>query len=255
MNGNGDLAGSGLAKLDAVENEDFKMLFVTHPTPMWVYDPSTLKFITVNDAAMRLYGYSREDYERMTVLDIRPERERDRMRAAVKARSDLGRAERWQHLNARGEVMEVLTYGRNVRFNGIDAILAIVTDRTEVNRAYRQASDTRSLLDSIVSNLPIGVFVKDMEDGGRYIFYNAACGEIVGFEPSDIIGKEDEQIFAPEQAKKFIHQDRETIQSTDVVTIEEDVLRSDLTTRTIRTMKRAIPTMDGSRSRYLVGIS
>ena len=39
--------------------------------------------------------------------------------------------------------------------------------------------------------LPVGVFVKDMEDGGRYILYNAACGEIVGFEPSYIVGRTD----------------------------------------------------------------
>jgi diguanylate cyclase (GGDEF)-like protein/PAS domain S-box-containing protein len=248
-------ASSGIEGLEPVDDEDFKTLFVTHPTPMWVYDPQTLRFLTVNDAAMRLYGYSRDDYDRMTVLDIRPESERDRMRAAVKSRSDLGRPERWQHLKAGGEVMEVLTYGRNVRFNGVDAILAIVTDRTEVNRAYRQASDTRSLLDSIVSALPIGVFVKDMEDSGRYILYNAACGEIVGFEPNYIIGRTDEYVFVPEQVEQFLEQDRRAMQTNGVFTFEEDIQRSDRSMRTIRTMKRAIPTMDGSPSRYLVGIS
>lgn len=252
---NSEIAGSGIEGLEAAEDEDFKTLFVTHPTPMWVYDPETLGFLTVNDAAMRLYGYSREDYARMTVLDIRPERERNRMRAAVKSLSDLGRAERWQHLKANGEVMEVLTYGRKARFNGVDAILAIVTDRTEVNRAYRQASDTRSLLDSIVSSLPIGVFVKDMEDGGRYILYNAACGEIVGFEPSFIIGRTDSHVFTPDQAQQFREQDRRAMETAGVLAFEESVERSDDSIRTIRTMKRAIPTMDGSLSRYLVGIS
>ena len=241
--------------LGAAVDDDFRTLFVTHPTPMWVYDPETLHFLTVNESAIRLYGYSREDYARMTVLDIRPESERERMRAAVKSRSDLGRPERWQHLKASGEVMEVLTYGRHVRFEGRDAILAIVTDRTEVNRAYRQASDTRSLLDSIVSSLPIGVFVKDMEDGGRYILYNATCGEIVGFDPAFIVGKSDEHVFAPEQAELFRNQDHRAMETGGVYAFEEAVERSDRTTRTIRTVKRAIPTMDGSPSRYLVGIS
>jgi diguanylate cyclase (GGDEF)-like protein/PAS domain S-box-containing protein len=253
--GKSERAGCGVSGLESTEDEDFKALFVTHPTPMWVYDPETLGFLTVNDSAMTLYGYSREDYAGMTVLDIRPERERERMRAAVKSRSDLGRAERWQHLKANGEVMEVLTYGRNVRFNGVDAILAIVTDRTEVNRAYRQASDTRSLLDSILSSLPIGVFVKDMDDGGRYILYNAACGEIVGLEPSYIIGRTDGHVFPLDQTQKFREQDRRAMETAGVLDFEEDVLRSDNSTRTIRTMKRAIPTIDGSPSRYLVGIS
>jgi diguanylate cyclase (GGDEF)-like protein/PAS domain S-box-containing protein len=239
----------------AVSEDDFRVLFETHPTPMWVYDPDTLRFLTVNEAAVRLYGYTPQQYAAMTVLDIRPERERQRMLAAVRARSDLGRPERWQHLKANGEAMEVLTYGRNVRFDGIDAILAIVTDRTEVNRAYRQASDTRSLLDSILSSLPIGVFVKDMEDGGRYILYNAACGEIVGFEPASIVGRLDGEIFPAPQADAFLEQDRRAIGGTESLSFEEAVLRSDRSTRTIHTIKRAIPTVDGSRPRYLVGIS
>lgn len=236
-------------------DNDFRLLFETHPTPMWVYDPETLGFLIVNQAAMNLYGYSAEAYRAMTVLDIRPERERERMMAAVRSRSDLGRPERWQHLKASGEVMEVLTYGRVVRFNGAEAILAVVTDRTEINRAYRQASDTRSLLDSIVSSLPIGVFVKDMGDGGRYILYNAACGDIVGFEPSYIVGKQDTAIFRDEQAGQFMAQDDQAMAASEVLAFEEDVVRSDGTTRTIRTMKRAIPTVDGSPSRFLVGIS
>ncbi len=243
------------AREQAIVDDDFRTLFVTHPTPMWVYDPDTLRFLTVNEAAMRLYGYGEDDYARMTVLDIRPESERERMRVAVQSRSDMGRPERWQHIKADGELMEVLTYGRSVRFDGIDAILAVVTDRTEVNRAYRQASDTRSLLDSIVSSLPIGVFVKDMEDKGRYILYNAACGEIVGFEPSYIVGKTEEEIFTAEQAEQFRQQDCTAMETEGVLAFEEDVERSDRTMRTIRTMKRAIPTVDGSPSRYLVGIS
>ncbi len=239
----------------AIGDDDFRTLFVTHPTPMWVYDPETLRFLTVNEAAVRLYGYTPEQYAGMTVLDIRPESERQRMLAAVRARSDLGRPERWQHLKANGDTMEVLTYGRNVRFNGVDAILAIVIDRTEVNRAYRQASDTRSLLDSILSSLPVGVFVKDMADGGRYILYNAACGEIVGFEPAQIVGKQDRDIFPAAQADMFVNQDFRAMDTAQTLSFEEAVVRSDTSTRTIHTIKRAIPTVDGSAPRYLVGIS
>lgn len=161
-------------------NDDFQSLFATHPSPMWVYDPDTLRFLIVNNAAVDLYGYSREAYSGMTVLDIRPAQERQRMITAVHARSDMERAGRWTHLKADGTMLEVMTYGRGVRFNGRDAILAIVQDRTEVNAAHREVSDTRSLLDSIVDNLPVGVFVKDMEADGLYILFNEACGDIIG---------------------------------------------------------------------------
>ena len=234
---------------------DFRALFATHPTPMWVYDPTTLRFLTVNDAAAALYGYDAEAYSRMTVLDIRPASERARMQDAVQLRTDIERAERWQHLKANGEIMDVVTYGRAVRFDGIDAILAVVTDRTEVTRAHQQVSDTRSLLDSIVANLPIGVFVKDMHEDGRYILYNAGCGEIVGLDPADIVGKTDRAVFPPRQAAQFRDQDLDAMTGPAIMAIEEDVVRSDGAIRTIRTVKRAIPSADASPPRYLVGIS
>jgi PAS domain len=46
--------------------------FDQNATPMWVFDISTLAFIAVNDAAERHYGYSRNEFLSMTILDIRP---------------------------------------------------------------------------------------------------------------------------------------------------------------------------------------
>ncbi len=236
-------------------NDDFQSLFATHPSPMWVYDPDTLRFLIVNNAAVDLYGYSREAYAGMTVLDIRPAHERQRMITAVHARSDMERAERWTHLKADGTMLEVLTYGRGVRFNGRDAILAIVQDRTEVNAAHREVSDTRSLLDSIVDNLPVGVFVKDMEADGLYILFNEACGEIIGRHSLDVVGRSDHIFYNDEQAAAFREQDARAFAAPAAISFEETMHRTDGQQRILRTVKRALPSPDGSAPRYLLGIS
>ena len=50
------------------------MLFFNHSSlPMWLYDMETLAFLLVNDTACETYGYSQEDYSKMTIRDIRPE--------------------------------------------------------------------------------------------------------------------------------------------------------------------------------------
>jgi diguanylate cyclase (GGDEF)-like protein/PAS domain S-box-containing protein len=239
----------------ASSDEDFRSLFATHPSPMWVYDPVTLRFLIVNEAAVELYGYSPEEYRQMTVLDIRPERERRRMTKAVAGRTDMERVKRWQHLKASGEIFEVFTYGRSVRFEGADAILAVVQDRTEVNAAHRQASDTQSLLDSIVENLPVGIFVKDMMDEGRYVLYNRASGEIAGRPPAEIVGRTDRELFSPEQTQHFTEQDRQVLDSNENLTIEEDFIGCDGEKRLLRIFKRGLPTPDGAHPRYLLGIS
>jgi diguanylate cyclase (GGDEF)-like protein/PAS domain S-box-containing protein len=236
-------------------DDDFRSLFATHPTPMWVYDPITLRFLIVNHAAIELYGYGLAEYASMTVLDIRPASERQRMVQAVAGRTDIEQARRWLHLKANGDVFEVVTYGRQVRFEGADAILAIVQDRTEVNAAHREASDTRSLLDSIVENLPIGIFVKDMQEDGRYILFNQASGDIVGRAPSEIIGSNDASTFSRRRAAKFHHQDELTMASADTVTHEETINRADGAERVVRTIRRRLPAPEGLRPRYLLGIT
>lgn len=236
-------------------DEDFRSLFATHPSPMWVYDPVTLRFLIVNEAAMELYGYHLDAYLQMTVLDIRPEGERKRMMEAVSGRTDMERVKRWQHLKADGEIFEVFTYGRSVRFEGADAILAVVQDRTEVNAAHRQASDTQSLLDSIVENLPVGIFVKDMTDEGRYVLYNRASGEIAGRPPSEILGKTDKELFSSDQAEHFIAQDYQVFDTEESLTIEEAFEGCDGEKRLLRVFKRGLPTPEGIPQRYLLGIS
>ena len=66
------------------------MLFEASPTPMWVYDAETLAFLAVNDAAVRHYGYSREEFLAMTIKDIRPPEDIPRMLVDVAARGGPG---------------------------------------------------------------------------------------------------------------------------------------------------------------------
>ncbi len=52
--------------------ERYRLLFDSGPHPMWVYDPDTLRFLTVNDAATRRYGYAREEFLTMSLGDLLP---------------------------------------------------------------------------------------------------------------------------------------------------------------------------------------
>ena len=233
---------------------DFRVLFTTHPTPMWVYDPETLRFIVMNDAAYAFYGYTTAEIADMTVLDIRPQAERDRMLSAIRDHSDLERPQRWQHLRANGEIIDVLTYGRQVLFDGREAILAIVQDRTELAQANRQASHAQTLLDSLVNNLPLGVFVKDMHDEGRYVLYNQAASVASGQPIEEAIGATDLDLFSKREAAAFSQQDRMAMRRREVLSVERKVERKDGTSRTMRIIKRSIPPVEGDEPRYLIGI-
>lgn len=54
-----------------VSERNSRLLFESSPLPMWVFDQETLRFLTVNDAAIDNYGYSRAEFLAMTVSEIR----------------------------------------------------------------------------------------------------------------------------------------------------------------------------------------
>ena len=58
-----------------IGEEYYRMLFDSNPQPAWVYDLETLAFLVVNDAALAHYGYSRQEFLRMTIENIRPPEE------------------------------------------------------------------------------------------------------------------------------------------------------------------------------------
>ena len=60
------------AEASALDNPWYRALFVDNHQPAWIFDPETLAFLAVNDAAVQRYGYPRDKFLTMTMKDIRP---------------------------------------------------------------------------------------------------------------------------------------------------------------------------------------
>ncbi|MCA1387720.1 EAL domain-containing protein [Bradyrhizobium sp. IC3123] len=114
----------------------FRLLFDNNPMPMWVFDAETKEFLSVNDAAVQHYGYSRATFLRMKLHEIWPEDEWDSHAAALERLGDAYHSSRnWRHLRADGSEIEVLTFGRRVAFDERDGYLVAVVDITERRKA------------------------------------------------------------------------------------------------------------------------
>ena len=134
----GDLISATLTDIGEVKRREasFRLLFDGNPVPMWLYDPDSLKFVGVNDAAVAHYGYARERFLRMTLLDIWPADEWELHRATARAVTDAYQSDRtWRHLKVDGSEIEVLTYARRVAFAARDAVLVAIVDVTERKQA------------------------------------------------------------------------------------------------------------------------
>ena len=107
----------------------YRDIFEQHPEPMWVFDRATLRFLAVNNAAIRKYGYSREEFESMTIVDIRPAEDLPRLLRAV-AHHAPGREESgyWTHIDKSGRAFTVHVHTNSVSWQGVDAQLVLVQE-------------------------------------------------------------------------------------------------------------------------------
>ncbi len=124
-----------------------QMLFEASPTPMWVYDAETLAFLAVNDAAIRHYGYARDQFLGMTIRDIRPPEDIPRMLVDVAARGGPGdpSPRTWRHVRADGSLIDVeITAGR-ITFEGRTAAMVVAHDVSDRRRLERRLADAEKM--------------------------------------------------------------------------------------------------------------
>jgi len=101
----------------------FRNLLDNNPIPMWVYDPETLRFLDVNSVATDHYGYSREKFLAMSVLDLRPREDWDKIREASASGAEMdSRGSTWRHVKADGSLIEVAIYSRALQYQERDAV-------------------------------------------------------------------------------------------------------------------------------------
>jgi two-component system sensor histidine kinase UhpB len=113
----------------------YRMLFESSPLPMWVFDAETLRFLAVNDAAVRLYGYTSSEFLQMSATDVRHPEERHIFRDFV--HRDAGTVNRalFRHLKKNGETLHIDGVGHLVSWRGRAARLVVINDITERLRA------------------------------------------------------------------------------------------------------------------------
>jgi len=117
--------------------ERYRLLFDASPQAMWVFDVETLRFLAVNDAAVNRYGYTREEFLRMTVADIRPPEDvpglQDRLQGLAEGAPPS--ANIWRHRKSTGELLDVEVTSHALELSGRKARLVVSIDVTERLRA------------------------------------------------------------------------------------------------------------------------
>ena len=155
----------------------YRALFNLSPLPMWITDFEDLRFLAVNDAAVRHYGWSREEFLRMTLRDVRPPSE------LVRFERSLGTVDEhelytglWRHHTRNGPEIDVEVTVRAIEFEGRGARLSVNHDVTNRLAAERALDVSREQLRQAQKMEAIGRFA-----GGIAHDFNNILTGILGY--------------------------------------------------------------------------
>ncbi len=129
-------------------------------------------------------------------------------------------------------------------------LAGIVMERDHVARTLRQREQE---LDTIIESLPNMLFVKDAENL-RFVRFNKAGEALIGKSRDELIGCNDYDFFPKEQADFFTSKDRQVLDSSETVDIQEEPIETHKGVRFLHTRKVCIRDEDGN-PKYLLGIS
>jgi PAS domain S-box-containing protein len=212
-----------------------------------------------NAAQERMFG---QDHGQLAGLHLSefidlPAAEGAALLADIRAR--LGRGESWRgewpsrRREGAGFVHTVCVTALPV--DGRDGLLCLYPARAAASHpASEPLARTEAFLESIVENIPNMIFVKDAETL-RFVRFNRAGEELLGYSRDHLIGKSDYDFFPKEEADFFTGKDREVLSGGRLIDIpKEPVQTRHRGTRLLHTKKIPITDEDG-KPRYLLGIS
>ncbi|HXG63937.1 MAG TPA: PAS domain S-box protein, partial [Blastocatellia bacterium] len=166
--------------------ERFRRLFASNPLPTLVYDLETLRFLDVNEVAVRRYGYSREEFLNLRLTDIRPPEDVSRLLEAMK-RGGERFPEQWRHRLKDGQIIDVSIVSQRMEFGGRAVGVAIAEDITERKRAEEALRQSEARNQAILNAIPDMMF--RLSRDGVYLDYHTQREGGLAVSPDQILGK------------------------------------------------------------------
>jgi len=202
--------------------QNYRHLFEFSPVPMWVYDLQTLEFLDVNKAAIKHYGYTEDEFVRMTIREIFPPGEFDDLNEELSAISM-----QWQksekgicrHQKKNGEIIQVEVEGSAIEYKDRNARLILADDITEKLREEQRLKQ----LESVITNTSefVAIVEENPDDKhGHIVYVNDAFTEMTQFKREDVLGKSLAFLNGPETDTRKIKKLEDAMHAGEICNVE-----------------------------------
>lgn len=117
-------------------------LFEGNPQPIFVYDEETITILAANEAAARQYGYTREEFSRLTIRDILAAED---LQPAAGSVEHFPRRRLTRHRKKNGSVFDVEEFSRALCYADRPAVITLAIDMTERHRLQEQLRQAQKM--------------------------------------------------------------------------------------------------------------
>jgi PAS domain S-box-containing protein len=188
----------------------YKNLFQLNPQPLWTLNTETLKFVDVNEAALQLYGYLREEFLQLTIQDITPPEDLPKLEEAIRNLKNTSNSiivNRSRHLTKQKDLINVELKSSVYKSEGVVNEFVAVTDITEQIKtelafevAQMELIRREQRYKALVQGGSDLTAIIDMD--GIYKFVSESCGPLLGLEPEHLLGKTAFDYIHPEDSER-----------------------------------------------------
>ncbi len=168
-----------------LSEKKYKYLFQHNPQPMWIYDLKSLAFLEVNETAILHYGYSREEFLKMTLKDIRPKEDLELLETDVlNTYVPFNKAGIWRHIKKDGTIIQVEIVSHEITYENKPSRLVLVNEITERIKAENNLRQSEKSLKEAEKLSNMGHWKYNFQNGQTS--WSENCYRLYGLLPFEL---------------------------------------------------------------------
>ncbi|MEP7377876.1 MAG: PAS domain S-box protein [Chitinophagaceae bacterium] len=210
--------------------EQYQYLFDNAPAYIILWELETLKVLEVNNAVITKYGYSKNEWEDMTVLQYRPEEDQERIREFAKSMltGNLPIATKvWRHCKKSGELMQMEITSHKIVYNNRNAVLSLARDVTDQMKTGNELKQSEEKFRTLFEQAGDGIIIVNKEVSS-FIDMNKAVCKLLGYTKEELQRLDVKEIFVKYNVAVTQLSSGKIIESGEKsITTEQQLVRKD----------------------------
>ena len=234
---------------------NYRDLFELSPEPMFLFDLDTYEFINVNQAAVKHYGYTKEEFTSMNLMDIKPTDEIESAKKIIQETRESVNIEligEHRHVKKNGDTIIVELHASSLEYQGRNARMALARDITE----KRREEERLKLLESVITNSTELVAILEpiptVKPGRRILYVNEGFTNMTGYTAGEVLGKTLHILNGPKTNRKEIQRLNEANKKWEICEVEFINYRKDGSEFWIHTSMIPVADKSGGYSHWVV---